>query len=204
MGPKKAVDYILDFDKIEYDEPKPDGFDADIMRPANAEGAARSRARRSGDEVAVARLRAQREAQRSDRQQMVQVQHWWIKRMIETPRPLEEKMTLFWHGLLATSYRTIEDSYHMYLLEHAVSPARGGELRRVALRDHPRSGDDRVPRQQRLTQGPAERQTRPAKLMELFSLGSGTTPRKDIKGKAPCAHRFYLRDDAFVFNKNNQ
>jgi uncharacterized protein (DUF1800 family) len=29
-------------------------------------------------------------------------QGWWVQRMVETARPLEEKMTLFWHGLLTS------------------------------------------------------------------------------------------------------
>ena len=30
------------------------------------------------------------------------IQSWWLQRMAETARPLEEKMTLFWHGLLTS------------------------------------------------------------------------------------------------------
>jgi uncharacterized protein (DUF1800 family) len=30
------------------------------------------------------------------------VQAWWLQRMVQTERPLEEKMTLFWHGLLTS------------------------------------------------------------------------------------------------------
>jgi len=30
------------------------------------------------------------------------LQAWWLQRMTETARPLEEKMTLFWHGLLTS------------------------------------------------------------------------------------------------------
>src|SRR2546421_7710153 len=30
------------------------------------------------------------------------MQGWWLQRMAETARPLEEKMTLFWHGLLTS------------------------------------------------------------------------------------------------------
>jgi uncharacterized protein (DUF1800 family) len=30
------------------------------------------------------------------------IQGWWLQRMVETARPLEEKMTLFWHGLLTS------------------------------------------------------------------------------------------------------
>ncbi|HUZ83228.1 MAG TPA: DUF1800 family protein, partial [Gaiellales bacterium] len=31
------------------------------------------------------------------------IMRWWIVRMVETTRPLEEKMTLFWHGLLTSA-----------------------------------------------------------------------------------------------------
>jgi uncharacterized protein (DUF1800 family) len=30
------------------------------------------------------------------------LQAWWLQRMVQTARPLEEKMTLFWHGLLTS------------------------------------------------------------------------------------------------------
>jgi uncharacterized protein (DUF1800 family) len=30
------------------------------------------------------------------------VQAWWLQRMVQSARPLEEKMTLFWHGLLTS------------------------------------------------------------------------------------------------------
>jgi uncharacterized protein (DUF1800 family) len=30
------------------------------------------------------------------------IQGWWLQRMVQTARPLEEKMTLFWHGLLTS------------------------------------------------------------------------------------------------------
>src|SRR5919201_3495078 len=33
---------------------------------------------------------------------VARIQGWWLQRMAETARPLEEKMTLFWHGLLTS------------------------------------------------------------------------------------------------------
>src|SRR3954451_19755564 len=35
--------------------------------------------------------------------QVESVQRWWIYRMINTPRPLQEKIALFWHNRFATS-----------------------------------------------------------------------------------------------------
>ncbi len=38
---------------------------------------------------------------------IVNMQRWWLLRMAWTQRPLLEKMTLFWHGLLTSSYRKV-------------------------------------------------------------------------------------------------
>ncbi|HEX6513295.1 MAG TPA: DUF1800 domain-containing protein [Chloroflexota bacterium] len=37
------------------------------------------------------------------RQGVAQLQLWWLNRMLATKRPLQEKMTLFWHGHFATA-----------------------------------------------------------------------------------------------------
>jgi uncharacterized protein (DUF1800 family) len=39
---------------------------------------------------------------------------WWLNRMVQTPRPLEEKMTLFWHNHFATAYFKVQNGYSMY------------------------------------------------------------------------------------------
>ncbi|MFN9969976.1 MAG: DUF1800 family protein, partial [Phycisphaerae bacterium] len=116
-GPTKAVDYILDPGNAPADRPGADTFDKSIMRePTAEERAAYLKDRQSQDEDALAKFRVeQQRRQGQDRQQIGEIQRWWLKRMIETPRPLEEKMTLFWHGHFATSYRTIENSYHMFM-----------------------------------------------------------------------------------------
>lgn len=40
---------------------------------------------------------------------------WWADRMVVTPRPLEEKMTLFWHDHFATSEVKVRDARKMHL-----------------------------------------------------------------------------------------
>jgi len=42
------------------------------------------------------------------------VRQWWLYRMIHTQRPLEEKMTLFWHNHFATAYYKVGDSQRMW------------------------------------------------------------------------------------------
>jgi uncharacterized protein (DUF1800 family) len=37
------------------------------------------------------------------------VGYWWAERMLDSPRPLEEKMALFWHGHFATAESKVRD-----------------------------------------------------------------------------------------------
>ena len=37
-----------------------------------------------------------------------QLRSWWIDRMVRSDRPLEEKMTLFWHGLFCSGVREVK------------------------------------------------------------------------------------------------
>ena len=39
---------------------------------------------------------------------------WWLERMLTTSRPLQEKMTLFWHGHFATAYSKVRSAALMY------------------------------------------------------------------------------------------
>ncbi len=39
---------------------------------------------------------------------------WWLKRLVESPRPLQEKLALFWHGHFATQYSVVQNSYTTY------------------------------------------------------------------------------------------
>jgi uncharacterized protein (DUF1800 family) len=40
----------------------------------------------------------------SDYQQLVVIRRWWIQQMVDAPNPVREKLTLFWHNLIPTSY----------------------------------------------------------------------------------------------------
>ncbi len=39
-----------------------------------------------------------------------QLRAWWLRRMIQTPHPLQEKMTLFWHGHFATNAAEVKNA----------------------------------------------------------------------------------------------
>jgi uncharacterized protein (DUF1800 family) len=203
-GPERSVDYIVDFDKVPDPEVRADQFDRNIVRPATAEERqALTQARRSQNEEALARFQAvQQERERRDRRQARDMQLWWLKRMIQTPRPLEEKLTLFWHGHFATSYRTIENSYHMFLQNRLFrSHAAGnfGELLFAIIRDPAMIAylNNNQSRKQR----PNENLAR--EIMELFSLGIGAYSERDIKEGARALTGYTFNDDEFVFRAND-
>lgn len=203
-GPSKSVDYILNFDKVAYDKPKPDAFDKDIMRPPTPEERrAIQEARKNRDEDTLAQLQAERQRrERLDRDQVREMRKAWLKRMIETPRPLEEKLTLFWHGHFATSYRTIENSYHMYMQnclfrEHATGSFR--DLLRGIIRDPAMLAY--LNNNQSRKEHPNENLAR--EIMELFSLGIGNYTEKDIKEGARALTGYSFEDDEFTYNRRN-
>lgn len=203
-GPEKAVAYIVDFGDVPYESPDATLFDADIIRPyTRDEQRSMQMARQSRDEDAVARFRLmQQQAERDDRRQIQRVQHWWLTRMIESPRPLEEKLTLFWHGHFATSYRTIENSYHMFLQNQLFRAHAAGNfadllfqvIRDPAMLAYLDNNDSRRGR-------PNENLAR--ELMELFSLGVGAYSERDIKEGARALTGYSFSDDQFVFNREN-
>ncbi len=203
-GLERSVDYLLEPDEIEDGRVEADLFDPNIMRPYTADQRAMYRAaQQRGDEDTLSQQRLQRQQrQRDDRRQMRELQRWWLTRMIETPKPLEEKMTLFWHGHFATSYRTIENSYHMFrqnqlFRKHALGNF--GELMLQIIRDpamlaYLDNNDSRKGK-------PNENLAR--ELMELFSLGVGHYTENDIKEGARALTGYTFDDDEFVFQERN-
>ncbi len=109
-------------------------------------------------------------------------QRWWLLRMAWTQRPLLEKMTLFWHGVLTSSFRKVGgksyyqrmivqnqflrthafDTYDNLLLGITSDPAMLFYLDLTKSRKH----------------APNENYAR--ELMELFTLGLGHYTQQDV------------------------
>ena len=54
------------------------------------------------------------DASQADWQREVSLQQWWLDRMATSPTPLQEKLTLFWHGHFATANYKVTDMLLMY------------------------------------------------------------------------------------------
>jgi uncharacterized protein (DUF1800 family) len=125
----------------------------------------------------------QQEQRKEHRQQLESTRAWWLERMVNSPNPLEEKLTLFWHGHFATSIQKVQAPYPMLLQNLSFREKGRGSWRDLILAvsqdpamlvylDNARSSKAK----------PNENYAR--ELMELFTLGEGNYSEDDIRNAA--------------------
>ena len=129
------------------------------------------------------------------------LQRMALIRMIYTQRPLQEKMVLFWHGLLTSGYKKVGRGPYMLnqdelFRRHALSPYDG--LLKAVAKDPAMMIwlDSRVNKKNK----PNENFAR--ELMELFSMGVGTFTEFDVKEAARSFTGWSLRKKEFFFEEN--
>ncbi len=124
----------------------------------------------------------------------------WLYRMVTSPCPLLEMMTLFWHGHFATSASKVQDARLMQeqnqlLREHAL-----GDFRALV---HEISRD---PAMLIWLDSATNRKAHPnenyaREIMELFVLGEGEYTETDIRELARCFTGWEIRQNRFRFNR---
>jgi uncharacterized protein (DUF1800 family) len=108
---------------------------------------------------------------------------WWLYRIVFSPDPLTERLTLVWHNHFATSQLKVADLAAMRRQNETFRKhARGrfGDLLRAMLSD---------PALLVFLDAPANRKDRPnenfaRELLELFTLGAGNFTEQDVKEAA--------------------
>ncbi len=201
MSPEQAVATLVDYDSIDaeallpFEESGVFGPEmlADLADGLNFRGAlARARQRGSvyGVEPREGGVRPYQPIvdvsyyrKYAPRHEWLRVANWWAERMMLTPRPLEEKMTLFWHGHFATEqekvmdYRLMLDQNTM-LREHATGSFRDlliGASKDPAMLIY-------LDNRKNVVGHANENYAR--EIMELFALGVGNYSEDDIKEAA--------------------
>ncbi|MGH2408887.1 MAG: DUF1800 family protein, partial [Chloroflexota bacterium] len=103
LGVQESVDYLINYDQIAdpAETRYPIADIAPITAKLNALFAALDRSQSNRAEL-IRELRADLN------QVKLTLQGWWINRMLSTSRPLQEKMTLFWHGHFATALQKVD------------------------------------------------------------------------------------------------
>ena len=132
-------------------------------------------------------------------EKIASLRFWWLNRMVGTPHPLEEKLTLFWHGHFATSFEDKIQAAHPMWRQNQM-------FRRLALGPFPAllSALIRDPAMlvfldnaQSVKDRPNENFAR--ELMELHSLGVGNYTESDVKAAAHSLTGFGVRRENWSF-----
>ncbi|MDX6767276.1 MAG: DUF1800 domain-containing protein [Candidatus Methylacidiphilales bacterium] len=123
------------------------------------------------------------EFQRQQREQLHELKQWWLERMRNGPRPLQEKLTLFWHGHFATSAEKVKIAYFMWRQNDIFRRLGNGPFRNLLLEV------GRDPAMLVWLDGAQSRKDAPnenygRELLELFTLGEGHYTEDDIKAAA--------------------
>ncbi len=126
----------------------------------------------------------------------------WLARMTLSKRPLQEKMTLFWHGLLTSSIADVKNANLMYrqnsLYRTNALTTNFKDMVKAVARDPAMLIylDNNTNRKGK----PNENWAR--ELMELFTLGIGNYTETDVKEGARAFTGWTVnRDGQFVFNR---
>jgi uncharacterized protein (DUF1800 family) len=190
LGPAGAVDSLIDAPVDIYPPPdwaKPD--DQDELRAQFQEAA-------TPEEKQMARklLREKFIGEMKD------LTHWWVTRMLHSPAPFVEKMTLFWHGHFATSGQKVRPAYKMWLQNETFRHNALGNFRALA------KAVSRDPAMmiwldivQSKKESPNENFAR--EVMELFTLGEGHFTESDVKeaARAFTGYRIDRPEQSFRF-----
>jgi len=199
MTPERAVNSLVNYETIDASALKP--FDEsgiwdpgmDPFPPSRAEAVRRAREHGEGLGEKVLAPGTQRRLQpvvdkffyslTANNIETQRLGLWWANRMIASPRPLEEKLTLFWHGHFATGQNKVRD-YRMMLQQNRMLRANAsGTLRDLLvgiLKDpgmlvYLDNGEN-------VKSHPNENFGR--ELLELFSMGVGNYSERDVREAA--------------------
>jgi hypothetical protein len=202
LGPYDAVDWLLDFP----DAPAEELSQEDVPNLSAVEGYPRNfREYRRLIEMQPdmeKRKELQQQFQAANREVVREMTSWWLRRMAYGPFPMQEKLTLFWHGHFTTSAR--EERSAMLIWEQNECLRRHAALNFRTL-THNISRDpamlDYLNNTQNRKQRPNENYAR--ELMELFTLGIGYYTEKDIKEAARAFTGWAHEGESFVFRKND-
>lgn len=126
---------------------------------------------------------------------------WFLLRMIYTRRPLEEKMTLFWHGVLTSSYHKLgkKTNYPLLVQQNTLLRQKGmgrfdDLIRAISIDPAMLAWLDG-----RTSTGKAPNENYSRELMELFTLGIGNYTQDDVHNGALALSGWTIQGTSGVF-----
>ena len=109
-----------------------------------------------------------------------ETQGWWLQRMVSTQRPLEEKMTLFWHSILCTGNAKVDHPQTVQIQIEMLRRHCLGNYREL-LGDLARDPAMIIYLDNRDNHKGAINENWGRELLELFSMGVGNYTEDDVK-----------------------
>lgn len=191
MTPDDAVASFVDYERFPANIKEPDW----LSPPADFREMRQMMQGLGEDE----RRNLRNQMQRTEREAMNRLQMWWLDRICHTERPLEEKLTLFWHGHFATSAEKVREPGYNYGLNQTLRKHASGDFRTLVLEV------GKSPAMLRYLDNVQNRRGKPnenwaRELMELFTLGIGNYTEQDIKEAARAFTGWTIRNGAFAFD----
>lgn len=129
------------------------------------------------------------------------IAYWWLLLMARSKQPLQEKLTLFWHGHFTSSFSKVKDP--MLLLEQ-------NQLYRDNALGNFQDFVKKVSRNPAMIDfldGQSNRKGKPnenyaRELMELFTIGIGNYTEQDVREAARAFTGWGYKDRSYVFSPN--
>ncbi|MDR7423572.1 MAG: DUF1800 domain-containing protein, partial [Armatimonadota bacterium] len=192
IGMDAAVEELVAFDRVPETTAPPD-FSA--LRAAWAAAAALTPANSTERQ----RFEARVTAQRLDNQKLQELREWWTAHMLRTRRPLQERMVLFWHGLLVSGRPEVRLAETLYIQNELFRRMALGNYKALVL------AICRDPAMLQYLDNESNRKGRPnenfaRELLELFTLGIGNYTEQDVKEAARAFTGWTRRGYTFFFD----
>jgi hypothetical protein len=129
------------------------------------------------------------------------VAYWWANRMLTSPRPLEEKMALLWHGHFASNESKVRDYRKLFQQLELFQKQGTGNFRNllIAVAQDPAM---LVFLDAGVNVKGASNENFAREIMELFTMGVGHYTEKDIREAARAFTGWNCVDLKFVVNKD--
>jgi uncharacterized protein (DUF1800 family) len=115
----------------------------------------------------------------SSYEQLITAAGWWLNRMVDVPRPVQEKMTWFWHGHLCSHWWKVGDSASMLAQNQLFRSAGMGSFRDLIQQMSIQPAMLHYLDNRQNVAG-NENQNFARELMELFTLGVGNYTEDDV------------------------
>ncbi len=213
MGPREAVRRLVRWqsvpeDFVAFDES--DLHDASLEPFPASRPAATDAAKRDGQSMGVAaKPEGNRRLQpvanrffywlRASRLETHRLSYWWAQRMLVTPRPLQEKMALFWHGHFATSEEKVRDVRKMLRQNMLFREKGNGSFRDLLI------GVAQDPAMLTFLDAGVNVKGAPnenfaREIMEMFTLGVGHYSEQDIREAARAFTGWNAQDLRFTID----